>query len=118
MNDKLKHKIIDYLNTEYSGMIPYTTEECEYYVFYFLENKKIIVYNWATKEVHIRYSIVWRFLNNFFNLSDREISLLMLEWLESNYKLDITKISTLNDYQFSWIHNLSHVVAGVNPQPL
>lgn len=105
MDDKLKHKIIDCLNTEYPGMIPYTTEECEYYVFYFLEDEKIIVYNWATKEVHIRYSIVWRFLNNFFNLTDGEVSLLILEWLKYTYKLDISKVFTLNDRQFSWVHN-------------
>ena len=96
MTDNLKHSILNLLTTEYGNLPPYKTEECEYYVFYFLKDEKIIVYNWATKEVHIRYSIVWRFLEDFFNLSYKEISLLMLEWLESNYKLDISKISTIN----------------------
>ena len=105
MTDNLKHTIFNFLTTEYGNLPPYKTEECEYYVFYFLKGEKIIVYNWATKEVHIRYSIVWRFLEDFFNLSYKEISLLMLEWLEPNYKLDISKISTINDHQFSWIHN-------------
>jgi hypothetical protein len=105
MNDNLKHRIIKYLNNEYSGMIPYRTEECEYYVFYFLKDEKIIAYNWATKEVHVRYSIVWRFLENFFKLTDREISLLMLEWLKYTYKLDISNVFTLNDRQFSWVQN-------------
>ena len=105
MTDNLKHTIFNFLTTEYGNLLPYKTEECGYYVFYFLKGEKIIVYNWATKEVHIRYSIVWRFLKDFFDLSYGEISLLVLEWLEFNYKLDISKISTLNDHQFSWIHN-------------
>ena len=105
MTDNLKHSILNLLTTEYGNLPPYKTEEGEYYVFYFLKGEKIIVYNWATKEVLIRYSIVWIFLEDFFNLSYEEVSLLMLEWLESNYKLDISKISTINDHQFNWIHN-------------
>jgi hypothetical protein len=105
MTDKLKHIVLNFLDTNYGNLEPYRDVQSEYYVFYFLKNEKIIVYNWATKEAHIRYSIVWRFLKDFFDLSYGEISLLVLEWLEFNYKLDISKISTLNDHQFSWIHN-------------
>ena len=105
MTDNLKHTIFNFLTTEYGNLPPYKTEECGYYVFYFLKGEKIIVYNWVTKEVHVRYSIVWRFLENFFDLPYTKVSLLMSEWLESNYKLDISEISTINDHQFSWIHN-------------
>mgnify|MGYP000300579476 CR=1 FL=1 len=107
MTDNLKHTIFNFLTTEYGNLLPYKTEECGYYVFYFLKGEKIIVYNWATKEVHIRYSIVWSFLINLFGLSDREIIILMSEWLEDRYNIKTPKIDTLNDYQFSWIKKLS-----------
>jgi hypothetical protein len=107
MNDKMKNTVLKYLNSGYGNMTPYFTPECEYYFFYFLNNEKIIAYNWATKEVHIRYSIVWSFLQNMFGLSDREIIILMSEWLEDHYNIKTSKIDTLNDWQFSWIKKLS-----------
>ena len=104
MNDKLKHFIIkNYLNKEYSGITPYKTEGCEYYVFYFLKNEKIIIYNSATKEVLIRHSIVWSFLENLFDLSDKEISNILLEWVENQHNIIATNIDHFNDYQFNWI---------------
>ena len=106
MNDKLKHKIINYLNKNYSGLIPYETEGCEYYVFYFLNDKKIIIYNWATKEVLIRHSIVWSFLENLFGLSDKEISNILLEWLKNQYNITTTNINHFSDYQFNWVYNI------------
>jgi hypothetical protein len=107
MTDKHKHTVFKFLDTNYGNLEPYRTLESEYYVFYFLKNEKIIVYNWATKEAHIRYSIVWSFLKNMFGLSDREIIILMSEWLEDRYNIKTSKIDTLNDYQFSWIKKLS-----------
>jgi hypothetical protein len=107
MTDKHKNTILNFLNTNYGNLDIYQTPECEYYVFHFLKNEKIIVYNWATKEAHIRYSIVWSLLNNFFDLSDREITILMSEWLEDRYNIKTLKIYPLNDYQFSWIKKQS-----------
>ena len=107
MTDKHKHTVLKFLDTNYGNLVPYRDARSEYYVFYFLKNEKIIVYNWATKEVHIRYSIVWCFLKDIFDLSDREISILMSEWLEDRYNIKTSKIDTLNDYQFSWIKKLS-----------
>ena len=106
MNDKMKNTVLKYLNSGYGNMTPYFTPECEYYFFYFLNNEKIIAYNWATKEVHIRYSIVWSFLINFFNLPDHEIHDIMFEWLDNRYNIKTPKIYTLNDDQFSWIKKL------------
>jgi hypothetical protein len=107
MTDKHKNTILNFLNTNYGNLDIYQTPESEYYVFHFLKNEKIIVYNWATKEAHIRYSIVWCFLKDMFSLSDREIIILMSEWLEDRYNIKTLKIDTLNDYQFSWIKKQS-----------
>ena len=107
MTDKHKHTVFKFLDTNYGNLEPYRNVQSEYYVFYFLKNEKIIVYNWATKEAHIRYSIVWCFLKDMFGLSDREIIILMSEWLENRYNIKTSKIDTLNDYQFSWIKKLS-----------
>jgi hypothetical protein len=105
MTNKLKHIVLDYLNKNYSGITPYKTEVCEYYVFYFLKDEKIIIYNWATKEVLIRHTIVWLFLENLFDLSDKEISNILLEWVENQYNITTTNIDHFNDYQFNWVRN-------------
>jgi len=105
MNDKLKDIVIDYLNKEYLGLVRYETEECEYYVFYFLNDEKIIIYNRATKDVLIRNSIVWSFLENLFGLSDKEISNILLEWIENQYNITTTNIDHFSDYQFNWVCN-------------
>jgi acyl carrier protein len=105
MTDKLKDIVIDYLNKEYSGLVRYETEECEYYVFYFLNDEKIIIYNRATKDVLIRNSIVWSFLENLFGLSDKEISNILLEWIENQCNITTTNIDHFSDYQFNWVCN-------------
>jgi hypothetical protein len=45
MNEKIKHKIIKYLNKEYSGLIPYETDMWGNHIFFMKDGKVIFEYN-------------------------------------------------------------------------
>jgi hypothetical protein len=90
MNDKLKHKIINYLNKEYSGLIWYETDKWEDYVFFMKNDKVIFEYNKKSGKVYISYEHIWSFLSSFFGLRYTEIQDLTKEWVEEHYKLSVT----------------------------
>jgi hypothetical protein len=90
MNDKLKHKIINYLNKEYSGLIWYETDKWEDYIFFMKNDKVIFEYNKENGYVYISYDRIWSFLESFFGLKFEEIQDLTKEWVEEHYKLSVT----------------------------
>jgi len=99
MNDKLKHKIINYLNKEYSGLIWYETDKWEDYIFFMKNDKVIFEYNKENGYVYISYDRIWSFLESFFGLKFEEIQDLTKEWVEEHYKLSVT--TTLHPNPFS-----------------
>jgi hypothetical protein len=90
MNDKLKHKIINYLNKEYSGIIPIEMNKWKNYIFFMKNDKVIFEYNKKNGKVYISYEHIWSFLSSFFGLKYTEIQDLTKEWVEEHYKLSVT----------------------------
>jgi hypothetical protein len=90
MNDKLKHKIIDYLNKEYSGLIIYNTDSLNNYIFFMKDGKVIFDYHKQNGVAYISYRNIWSFLESFFGLKYEEIQSLTKEWIVKYYKLDVT----------------------------
>ena len=90
MNDKLKHKIINYLNKEYSGLIWYETEQYPNFIFFMKNDEVIFEYNKKNGKVYISYEHIWSFLSSFFGLKYTEIQDLTKEWVEEQFKLSVT----------------------------
>jgi hypothetical protein len=103
MNDKLKHKIINYLNKEYSGIIPIETDKWEDYVFFMKNDKVIFEYNKENGYVGISYDKIWSFLESFFGLGYKEIQDLTKEWVEEQFKLRVTTTEKLLQLKFQWV---------------
>jgi hypothetical protein len=90
MNDKLKHKIINYLNKEYSGLVRYEIEKLPNYIFFMKDGKVIYQYDKRNGEVYISYDKIWSVLKSFFGLEYKEIQYLTKEWVEEQFKSDVT----------------------------
>jgi hypothetical protein len=90
MNDKLKHIIIDYLNKEYSGLVRYETNRWKDYIFFMKDGKTIYEYNKKNGNVYLSYDKIWSFLESFFGLEFKEIQSLTKEWVEEQFKSDVT----------------------------
>lgn len=93
MDDKLKHKIIDYLNKEYSGLVRYETDKLPNYIFFMKDGKLIFDYNKENGEAYISYKHIWSFLSSFFGLEYEEIQELTKEWVEELFKMGVAKTS-------------------------
>jgi uncharacterized protein YegL len=107
MNDKLKHIALNYLNKEYSGLVRYETDKWKDYIFFMKDGKTIYEYNKKNGEVYISYEHIWSFLESFFGLEYEEIQDLTKEWVEEQFKLDVTTtvdwfsvVNTLVEEQF------------------
>ena len=90
MTDKLKHKIITYLNKEYSGLVRYETDRWKDSIFYLKDGKYIFEYNKKNGYVFISYNHIWLFLESFFGLEYEEIQSLTKEWVEELFKSEVT----------------------------
>jgi hypothetical protein len=90
MTDKLKDIVIDYLNKEYSGLIPYETDGYPNFIFFMKDGEVIFDYNNKNGYVYISYEHIWSFLESFFGLEYEEIQDLTKQWVEEHYKLDVT----------------------------
>ena len=91
MNDKLKHFIIkNYLNKEYSGLVRYETDGWKDYIFFMKDGKVIYEYNKKNGVVYPSYDKIWSFLESYFGLEYEEIQSLTKEWVEEQFKLDVT----------------------------
>jgi hypothetical protein len=97
MNDKLKHKIINYLNKEYSGLVRYETDKFPNSIFYMKDGKVIFTYYKENGNVYISYDKIWLFLESFFGLEYEEIQDLTKTLVEEHYKLDVTTTNS-NDF--------------------
>ena len=101
MNDKLKHKIINYLNKEYSGLVRFETDKLPSFIYFMKNGKVIYEYNKKNGNVYISYDKIWSFLESFFGLKFKEIQSLTKEWVEEQFKLDITTNAVLDAKQKS-----------------
>jgi hypothetical protein len=90
MTNKLKHKIINYLNKEYSGLIRYETDRWEDLIFYMKDDKFIFEYNKKNGYTFISYGIIWSFLETYFGLEYKEIQDITKEWVEEQFKSEVT----------------------------
>jgi hypothetical protein len=108
MNDKLKHKIINYLNKEYSGLTIYETDKWEDYIFFMKNDKVIFEYNKENGYVGISYDKIWSFLESFFGLEYKEIQDLTKEWVEEQFKLRVTTTDIFFEFNTIWWRNNSN----------
>ncbi len=89
MTDNLKHKIIQYLNSEYGDLDQFEMEKYPGYIFFMKDGEFIFYYNKKNGYVGVSYKI-WSFLESFFELKYKEIQVLTKEWVEEHYKLGVT----------------------------
>jgi hypothetical protein len=90
MTDNLKNKIIQYLNSEFSNLEQFKTEEYPDYIFFMKDGKVVFEYNKNNGDVGVSYDKIWSFLESFFGLEYKEIQDLTKEWVEEHYKLGVT----------------------------
>jgi hypothetical protein len=83
--------IIRWLNSEYGDLTPIEMEEYSNYIIFMKDDKVIFEYNKRSGVVSISYDNIWSILSNFFGLEDKEIEDITKEWVESRYKLWVTK---------------------------
>ena len=94
MTDNLKHKIIQYLNSEYGDLERFKTEEYPDYIFFMKDGEFIFYYNKRNGYTGISNNKIWSFLVSFFELEYEEIQVLTKEWVEEHYKLGVTTTKT------------------------
>ena len=90
MTDKLKHKIIKYLNSKFSNLEQFEKEKYPDFIFFMKDGKVVFDYNKKNGYVYISYNKIWSFLESFFELECEEIQDLTKEWVEEHYNLRVT----------------------------
>ena len=94
MTDNLKHKIIKYLNSEFSDLEQFETEKHPDYIFFMKDGEVVFDYNKENGLVYISYDKIWSFLESFFGLEYEKIRHLIKEWVEGHYNLRVTTTRT------------------------
>lgn len=100
MTDKLKHTIIQYLNSEYGDLEQFEMGIYPNYIFFMKDGKVISDYNKENGITGISFEQIWSFLGNFFGLEYEEIQDLTKEWVEGHFKLKVT--TTLGN-EMGWL---------------
>jgi hypothetical protein len=91
MRIKLKNKIINYLNKEYSDLILFESERWVNNIFFMKDDKVIFYYNKQSESAYVSYDKIWSFLESFIGLEYEEIQSLTKEWAEEHFKLKVTR---------------------------
>jgi hypothetical protein len=102
MTDKLKHRIIKYLNEEYSGLTIYEADIWKDLILFMKDGNFIFYYNIINGCVLISYDKLWSFLESFFGLEYKEIQVLTKEWVEKQFKLGVTTHTDLISGDKRW----------------
>lgn len=108
MNDNLKHKIIQYLNSEYGDLEQFEMEKYPDYIFFMKDGKVISDYNKKNGLTGISFEKIWSFLSSFFGLEYGEIQDLTKEWVEEHYKLRVTTTLFNMIDQIFWWRNITN----------
>lgn len=90
MTDKLKHRIINYLNKEYSGIVDYETDDWKEHIFFMKDGKVLNYYSKINGVVYISYSKIWSLLETFFGLNYQEVQDLTKIWVEGHHRFKVT----------------------------
>ena len=106
MDNKLKHKIINYLNKEYSGLVRYETDKWKDSIFFMKDGKTIFEYNKENEYVYISYDKIWSFLESFLGLEYKETQSLTKEWVEEHYKLRVRTTCPKIEFNFFGWRNI------------
>jgi len=89
--NKLERISIKWLNDNYSDLEFIHTEKAPLLNFY-MQNKNVIFdYRIKTKEIFITMDI-WKFFKDYFSMEYKEISKLLIKWVEDNYNINVKKI--------------------------
>jgi hypothetical protein len=88
---KLERVAINWLNDNYGDLKLIHTEKVPLLNFY-MQNKNVIFdYRIKTKEIFITMDI-WKFFMGYFSMEYKEISKLLIKWVEDNYNINVKKI--------------------------
>jgi hypothetical protein len=88
---RLEKLAINWLNNNYGDLDLIHTEKTPLSNFY-MKNKNVIFdYRIKTKEIFITMDI-WNFLKNFLSMEYKEISKLLIKWVEDNFNINVKKI--------------------------
>lgn len=108
MTDNLKHKIIKYLNSEFSDLEQFETKKHPDYIFFMKDGEVVFDYNKKNGDVYISYDKIWSFLKKFFGLEYEEIQDIIKEWVEEHYNLRVTTTENLFAISPIWWRNITN----------
>ena len=95
MNDNLKHKIIQYLNSEYRDLERYVVfRRWPSYTFFMKDGKILFIHNILDHKVYVCYDNIWGLLEKFFGLDIEMIIKIIKEWVGNTYMLTVLNVST------------------------
>ena len=87
------------------------------------DGKVIYEYNIKNGEVYISYGKIWSFLESFFGLEHEEIQSLTKEWVEEQFKSDVTTTCSTNQRNLLWVEeqfksNVTITLTSQKPQSI
>jgi hypothetical protein len=91
MNNKLKHSVIKYLNSEFGDMYTFDHRMFPEDTFYLKGLKIYFDYDDINHCLNVNYNYVWKVLQNYMGLECEEVRVLLMEWFIDKYKLNITQ---------------------------
>ena len=83
MNDKLKHKIINYLNKEYSDLVEFKRNKFSNTTYFIKDGTIMYDYTEPTNELCVNYYVIWEFLRSFFDLNNDNIIEIFKLWFNT-----------------------------------
>ncbi len=92
MNDKLKHKIIKYLNREYSDLVEFKRNKFSSTTYFIKDGTIMYDYTEPTNELCVNYYVIWKFLTDFFDLSNDNIVEIFKLWINTHKQYNVINV--------------------------
>jgi hypothetical protein len=86
---------LEFLNLFNDLEVVQSVEINDYILFRHEKGKNVIVYNQKNYNGYINYSLIWSFLESYFDLNYDEIQEVTTEWLSDTYNLRINNTTEL-----------------------
>lgn len=92
---KLEKLCINWLNENYSHMVPFYMKEYPDYIFHMKDGKCILQHNIKNGYVYVSYRDIWKFFEDYFSMDYEQIQSITKIWVEEHYKMGVTSTSHL-----------------------
>ena len=87
---KLEKLCINWLNENYSHMVPFYMKEYPDYIFHMKDGKCILQHNIKNGYVYVSYRDIWKFFEDYFSMDYEQIQSITKIWVEEHYKMGVT----------------------------